>query len=126
MLRRIAFHFVVAMTLFAAAVLHAQTTKPAEDALRVVCLNIRYLNEKDGPNHWNARRDVFFDALGKGDADLIGLQEVLHAQAEEIRAKLRGCDFVGVGRDDGKEKGEYAPILFKRAQFEKLDEGTSG
>lgn len=101
----------------------AQTTRAADDTLGVLCFNIRYLNEKDGPDHWPARRDVFFDALAKGNADLIGLQEVLHVQAEEIRAKMVAYDFVGVGRDDGKQKGEYAPILFKRDRFEKLDEG---
>ncbi|HEV2293055.1 MAG TPA: endonuclease/exonuclease/phosphatase family protein [Tepidisphaeraceae bacterium] len=104
----------------------AQTTKPAESdagVLRVLCFNIRYLNEKDGPDRWSARRDIFFEALTAGDPDLIGLQEVVHAQAEEIRANLSAYDFVGVGRDDGKHKGEYSPILFKRDRFEKLDEG---
>ena len=104
----------------------AQTTQPASggaDTLRVTCFNIRLLTPKDGPNHWEARRDIFFEALTKGDPDLIGLQEVVHAQAEEIRAKLTAHDFVGVGRDDGKQKGEYAPVMYKRDRFEKLDEG---
>ncbi len=108
---------------FAAIPTHAQTTKPADDTVRVLCFNIRYLNETDGPNRWDARRDVFFEALTKGTPELIGLQEVLHAQAEEIRAKLTGYDFAGVGRNDGKQKGEYVPILFKRDRFEKLAEG---
>src|SRR5918993_3001836 len=116
-------NFLLALTFAAPAGLLAQTTKPAEGTLNVLCFNIRLLTEKDGPNRWEARRDVFFDALTKGDPDLIGLQEVVHAQAEEIRAKLTDYEFVGVGRDDGKHKGEYAPVLFKRDRFEKLDEG---
>ena len=112
------------LTFAAPTPLLAQASKPAGDTLNVLCFNIRLLTDKDGPNRWEARRDVFFDALTKGDPDLIGLQEVVHAQAEEIRAKLAaGYDFVGVGRDDGKQKGEYAPVLFKRDRFEKLDEG---
>jgi len=103
----------------------SQTTQPsgAADIVRVTCFNIRYMNEKDGANGWTARRDIFFEALTKGDPDLLGLQEVVHAQAEEIRAKMKDHDFVGVGRDDGKQKGEYVPILFKRDRFQKLGEG---
>ena len=104
----------------------AQTNQPssAGDTLRVTCFNIRYMNEKDGPDGWTARREIFFEALAKGDPDLAGLQEVVHAQAAEIRAKMKDYDFVGVGRNDGKQAGEYAPVLFKRDRFEKLDAGT--
>ncbi|MGB7158736.1 MAG: endonuclease/exonuclease/phosphatase family protein [Tepidisphaeraceae bacterium] len=99
-------------------------TRPSDAAdVRVTSFNIRYLNDKDGPNSWVHRRDVFFDTLTHGQPDLIGLQEVVHAQAEEIRAKLKDYEFVGVGRNDGKEAGEYVPILFKRDRFQKLDEG---
>ena len=113
------------MTLALPRAAGAQTTQPAPagDALRVTCFNIRLLTPKDGPNQWEARRDIFFEALTKGEPDLIGLQEVVHVQAEEIRAKLSGYEFVGVGRDDGKQKGEYAPVMFKRERFDKLDEG---
>lgn len=121
--RSIEFYFIIATTLALALPAGGQTTQPADDALRVLCFNIRYLNERDGPDRWAARRDVFFDALTAGEPDLIGLQEVVHAQAEEIRAKLKGYEFVGVGRTDGKQAGEYAPILFKRDRFQKLDEG---
>src|SRR5688500_1736712 len=123
MSRSTALNLIAAMT-FALALPAAAQTRPAEKPLRVTCFNIRYLNEKDGPNHWNLRRDVFFDALARGEPDLIGLQEVVHAQAEEIRAKLSAYEFVGVGRNDGKQAGEYSPILFKRDRFEKRDAGT--
>ncbi len=121
----IVFHLIAAMTFGFTRAADGQTSQPttAPGTLRVTCFNIRYMNEKDGPDRWTARRDIFFEALTKGDPDLIGLQEVLHAQAEEIRAKLKGHDFVGVGRDDGKQAGEYVPILFKRDRFQKRDEG---
>ena len=103
---------------------------PAKDApsdgpgrLRVTSFNIRYLNKNDGDNAWANRRGLLFDTVAKADPDLLGMQEVLHAQAVEIRDRLKDYDFVGVGRTDGKEAGEYSPILFKRDRFEKLGEG---
>ena len=31
--------------------------------------------------------------------------------------------YIGVGRDDGKAKGEYSPIFYKKERFRLLDEG---
>ena len=123
MSRLLILNCMLAIAFLAPPRLFAQTTKPAHDTLKVLCFNIRLLTDKDGPNRWELRGDVFYEALAKGDPDLIGLQEVVHQQAEEIRARLNGYDFVGVGRDDGKHKGEYAPVLFKRDRFQKVDEG---
>ena len=46
-------------------------------------------------------------------------QEVLHNQLLDL-AELLGDDYahVGVGRDDGKEAGEYSPIFFDKTKFE--------
>ena len=86
--------------------------------------NIRNSDAKDGLNDWDHRQELFFHTLGEEHPDLIGLQEVTHKQAQNIREKLADYEFVGVGRNDGKEKGEYAPILFKRDRFERRDWGT--
>jgi endonuclease/exonuclease/phosphatase family metal-dependent hydrolase len=96
---------------------------PPPPPLRVTSFNIRHSRAKDGPNHWTLRRDVFFETLKRAQPDLLGLQEVLADQAAEIRAAMPGHDFVGVGRNDAKEDGEFSPILFRRERFEKLDSG---
>ena len=45
------------------------------------------------------------------------VEEVLHQQLLDIISDLNGdqeaWDFVGVGRDDGHEAGEYSPILYR-------------
>src|SRR5688572_30382932 len=100
---------------------------PPENApspLRVTSFNIRHSRAKDGPNAWPLRRDVFFESLNRADADLFGFQEVLADQAAEIRAALPDHGFVGVGRNDAKEDGEFSPILFRKDRFELLDGGT--
>jgi endonuclease/exonuclease/phosphatase family metal-dependent hydrolase len=102
----------------------AQSTRPAPDSLRVTTFNIRNSNSKDGPDAWPQRRAFFLETLQAADADLIGLQEVLQIQADAIREKLSDYEFVGVARNDGKQAGEYSPILFRRDQFERRDWGT--
>src|SRR4030095_12411577 len=67
---------------------------------------------------------LFFETIDEFKPDLIGMQEVLPFQAAQIKSHFKGYDFVGVGRDDGKNKGEMAPLLFRRDRFEKLREGV--
>jgi len=83
---------------------------PAE--LKVMSFNIRYGTASDGENSWPFRRDAVLDFLGTCGCDVIGLQEVLAAQLQEIRQALPHFHFVGVGRDDGYSAGEYAAILY--------------
>ena len=52
------------------------------------------------------------------------MQEVLHNQLEDLKAGLPGFSEVGVGRDDGKTAGEYAPLFFRADKFELLDSNT--
>ena len=39
-------------------------------------------------------------------------------------SELEGYAFVGVGRDDGKDKGEFSPVFYKTDRFKLLDQGT--
>ncbi|KIW63087.1 hypothetical protein PV04_09964 [Phialophora macrospora] len=60
-------------------------------------------------------------------ATLVCMQEVLHGQLVDLHQKtfntssatLSANDwtFVGVGRDDGKTKGEYSPIFFRQSAW---------
>src|SRR5690606_11432004 len=43
---------------------------------------------------------------------------------DEIAEALRGYGEIGVGRTDGKTRGEYAAILYRRDRLEPLDSGT--
>lgn len=91
--------------------------------LTVMTFNIRYGTADDGLNSWKYRRPMVVDVIKKHDPDVMGLQEVLAFQRDELLAALPGYDCVGVGRDDGKEKGEFAPILFKRDKFDLIRKG---
>jgi endonuclease/exonuclease/phosphatase family metal-dependent hydrolase len=80
--------------------------------------NIRYGTAADGEHHWLKRREQLFALLRRERADVIGLQEALHFQIEEILQAVPGYASVGVGRADGRRAGEYAAILYRTARFD--------
>jgi len=56
---------------------------------------------------------------------IIGLQEVLHGQLLNIHSLLNRntpnkWQYIGVGRDDGKTRGEYSPIFYNTEIHELL------
>ena len=92
--------------------------------LKVMSFNVRYGTAKDGPNDWDHRRALFMELLRTAEPDIIGLQEALRFQLDEIRTELPNYAEIGVGRDDGKTAGEYAAILYRRDKFSVLSAKT--
>ena len=102
----------------------APASQAPREPLTVMSFNIRYGTANDGENHWKNRREMLFDLLKEQNADLIGVQEALDAQLREIAVAVPVYATVGVGRDDGATRGEYAAILFRRDRFHVSDSGT--
>ncbi|MBN1819002.1 MAG: endonuclease/exonuclease/phosphatase family protein [Sedimentisphaerales bacterium] len=100
----------------------AQTAKPLE--VKIMTFNIRYGTANDGENHWEKRKDLVFAVIRDSGADIIGLQEALLFQIQEIQTAVKGYDSVGVGRDDGREKGEFSNILYRKDRFSVESSGT--
>ncbi len=92
--------------------------------LRAMSFNIRYGTADDGENHWKNRRQMVFEVLRNHKSDVVGLQEALRFQLEEILTAVPGYGMVGVGRDDGDKEGEYCAILYDRARFD-VNESTT-
>jgi endonuclease/exonuclease/phosphatase family metal-dependent hydrolase len=106
----------LAVTQAAAAV---PASQPAQSTpLTVMTFNIRYGTADDGDNHWVKRRERLFALLREQQADVVGLQEALHGQIDEILAAVPGYAYVGVGRSDGRQAGEYAAILYKTSRLQ--------
>ena len=101
----------------------AAQTSPREP-LTVMSFNIRYGTAKDGENHWTARREMLFDVIREQDADLVGLQEALASQIDEIVAAVPIYAVVGVGRDDAARAGEFSAILFRKDRLSVAEAGT--
>ena len=88
--------------------------------------NIRYKNEGDSlkGNVWSKRCQVICDQLNFMSPDIFGAQEVLHVQLLDMLQGLDGYDCIGVGRDDGRQAGEYAAIFYKTDRLRLLDQGN--
>lgn len=99
-----------------------QTVDLASD-VRVMSFNIRFGTAPDGENHWDKRKEFLIETIKAFDPDLLGTQETLFFQRDYIKEKLAGYDVLGVGRDDGRERGEMMALYFKRSRFEKIDGG---
>lgn len=97
---------------------------PATEPLAVMSFNIRYGTANDGENRWENRREALFALLRAEDADVIGLQEALYSQIQEILVAVPGYAVAGVGRDDGRTKGEFSAILFRTTRLALSDAGT--
>jgi len=93
-------------------------------SVRVMSFNIRYDNPDDGINSWENRRNIVINTIIEESPDLMGLQEVLHNQLNALDTLLPWYDYVGVGRDDGAQKGEYTPIFFKMTRLNLENWGT--
>ena len=96
----------------------------AAEHLTVMSFNIRYGTARDGDNAWEYRRDAVIELIDTSRVDVLGVQEALHFQLEEIANAIPRYRRIGVGRDDGAEAGEYSAILIDSSRLEVLEEGT--
>ncbi|MDY3891006.1 MAG: endonuclease/exonuclease/phosphatase family protein, partial [Bacteroidaceae bacterium] len=108
----------VVLTCVLAASLQAMA---ATEKLRIMTYNIPYGNiqpsEGNGQNTWDNRVLAIHNYLDSISPDLIGIQEGVKPQMISILAGIPGYAMVGCARDDGAEKGEYTPILYKTSRF---------
>jgi len=96
---------------------------PQHDNIEVMTFNIRYDNPDDGMFSWDSRREMVFWLIEKYDPDILGIQEALESQMNELDTALSAYRWSGVGRDDGECLGEYVPVFFKKDRFMLADEG---
>ena len=92
--------------------------------VKAMSYNIRYNNPNDGLDAWPNRKGEVCKQMRFYQPDVIGMQEVLQEQLDTIIKVMVDYDYVGVGRDDGKKAGEYAPILYRKTKYNILASGT--
>lgn len=90
----------------------------------VVTYNIRYANAHDNKDGWERRKDALASAVLAQEPGIIGLQEVLREQLAFLKDRWPAYAHFGVGRDDGRDGGEFAPVFYDTSRFVIL-EGTT-
>ena len=90
----------------------------------VMTFNIRYDNPKDNQNWWEHRKSSVLKIFEFYSPEFIGIQEGLNNQIKYIENNLIEYNYIGVGRDDGKKKGEYAAIFYKKNKLKLISSET--
>ncbi len=90
----------------------------------IISYNIRYDNKWDKENLWGLRKERLSRLLMDYDPSIFGIQEGLLNQVEWIDSTLKNYNYIGVGRDDGKGKGEFCAIYFDTTQYEVKENST--
>lgn len=96
----------------------------SQQEIKVMSYNIRLDVASDGENRWDARKDKVAGLMNYYEADFIGGQEVLHHQLTYLLENLKGYSYIGVGRNDGKQAGEYSCIFYKKDKFDVVEQST--
>ncbi len=113
----------LALALLPLALSSCETTKPQATELKVVTFNIRYDNPDDGINTWQNRLPSVNRFITDTDADVMGLQEVLHNQLTDLKNNHPDYEGFGIGREDGDKAGEFCPVFWKKEKYDVLDKG---
>lgn len=112
------------LIIFVSLLFLAMAYGKAEDkeVLKIATFNLRMDTPSDGENAWFHRKDMVNDLIRFYGFDLFGTQEGFTHQLNDI-LRLSDYRFIGVGRDDGKDAGEYCAIFYRSDRFKVLDQG---
>ncbi|MEO6183076.1 MAG: endonuclease/exonuclease/phosphatase family protein [Verrucomicrobiota bacterium] len=93
-------------------------TSAKDSVLRVMSFNLRYASTNQ-PNAWTDRRPIMKDCLRKTDPDIIGTQEALYLQINDLSEDFPEYDWIGLGRDGGS-RGEFMAVFYRKDRFKPL------
>ncbi len=95
----------------------------AATPVRFMTFNVRYANPGDEPNTWQLRKSLVMETIEAFDPDVLGLQEPLPSQIEDLKAAFPKYTLIGCGRDDGNERGEFTAMLVRTDRFRVVEQG---
>ncbi len=103
---------------------HVEFSTGNEEIIKVMTFNIRVDTILDVWNRWDYRKNIVFDTILENSADIIGLQEALDHQVQDIQQALPQYSHYAAGRNDGEKRGESCAIFYRKERFELIDSGT--
>lgn len=92
--------------------------------IRAMSFNVRFATESDGEHAWRHRSDLAASVIRFHEPDIVGVQEALLEQLQDLEERLPAYDWIGVGRDDGASTGEFSAILYRPDRLELLESDT--
>ncbi len=92
--------------------------------LTVASFNIRLKTTSDVGNLWDDRKHAVTNLIQFHEFDIFGIQEGFYEQVQDMKNQLPGFEYIGVGRDDGAQKGEHSAVFFNKQRFKLIKDGT--
>ncbi len=92
-----------------------------DESFEVMSFNVRLDHAGDQENQWAKRVPLVSGYLKARHPGVIGMQEVLPNQLNDLKEILSDYEFVSAGRMNGKEKGEACPVFYHRSLFELME-----
>ncbi len=96
----------------------------AQEPIELITYNIRMNTSGDGEHAWPHRKQDVVALFKFHRAAIFCVQEALPEQMDDLAKAFPGFTYEGVGRDDGKRKGEFSAVFYNHSRFERLDGGT--
>lgn len=96
----------------------------AQSPLNIMTFNLRLNTPADSANSWPFRKDLVARQILSHQTDIVGVQEALNDQMEDLKERLKNYASIGVGREDGKTKGEYSAIFYNTDRLQMLNHAT--
>jgi len=98
--------------------------KDSVETIRVMSFNIRLNTPSDSLNAWPYRKTMVASMIRFHKADILGVQEALWDQMQDLENLLPEYAWVGIGRDDGNRAGEFMAIFYLKERFEVIKSST--
>lgn len=92
--------------------------------LKIMTYNIKLDYPKEGKNSWTNRKPFMVNQIKFYEPDILGVQEAMPNQMKDLDSLLTDYSFVGVGRDDGKNEGEFSAIFYNNEKLKALQSST--
>lgn len=99
-------------------------TNVNSQTIKIMTFNIRYDNPNDNEDNWHNRKKKVIELINNYEPAIFGIQEGLSHQIQYMDSCLTDYNYIGIGRDDGKEEGEYSAIFYDTTKFIVEEENT--
>ncbi|RFS21735.1 hypothetical protein DVR12_13825 [Chitinophaga silvatica] len=91
--------------------------------LKAATFNLRLNIAYDSANAWPHRKEMVKELIQYHNFDVFGVQEALIDQMHDLEA-IGTYSHVGVGRNDGKEGGEFSAIFYNKEKYDLVKSGN--
>ena len=83
--------------------------------MRIMSFNV--LCYGSGKHDWTKRIPLVVRTIRNCNPDTFGVQEAHYDWMKALIAAFPDYDYVGVGRDNGKKRGEFSAVFYKKDEL---------